>query len=242
MQMKWLLENWKRFLTESGLSRVHQHTMEHETAILTAFRGNPEDASGCGTPQPQDADFERLARDKYRTTPNNKLYNSWLKSYLLKKGYGVTAVDGNYVENYDDDEKPNIEWPEASYFVVNLEDDPGFFDTVSLLGQLFCQDSILLVPKGGKKAFLKGTSDNFEYGGIGAVRVLGDFKGGREAQAHSKIRNRPFIYEEASSDAYLLETFYKQASGTRRQKNTLWGFDLVAKEIQELLDKHLKIG
>ena len=37
--MKKILENWNKFiLTESGLSRIYGHIMEHDSAILTAFR------------------------------------------------------------------------------------------------------------------------------------------------------------------------------------------------------------
>ena len=37
--MKEILENWNKYiLSESGLSRLYDHMMEHDSAVLTAFR------------------------------------------------------------------------------------------------------------------------------------------------------------------------------------------------------------
>ena len=51
--MKLLLENWHGFLNESSLSRLHQHTQEHDTAIITAHRNDPEDEAGCVEAPPE---------------------------------------------------------------------------------------------------------------------------------------------------------------------------------------------
>ena len=69
--MKKILENWNKFvLTESGLSRIYGHIMEHDSAILTAFR------------------------NEY-TNAENYQRNRELKAYLLSMGYGVTKVEGS---------------------------------------------------------------------------------------------------------------------------------------------------
>ena len=57
--MKKLMENWnnytKEVLTESGLSRMWMHMQDHQTAMITAFRDDPDDDEGCVMgPQPVD--------------------------------------------------------------------------------------------------------------------------------------------------------------------------------------------
>jgi hypothetical protein len=94
--MKKLMENWnnytKEVLTESGLSRMWMHMQDHQTAMITAFRDDPDDDEGCVMgPQPVEGED---ALDK------NKMRNRDLKATLLNFGYGVTAVEGTYIENY----------------------------------------------------------------------------------------------------------------------------------------------
>ena len=36
--MEKFIGSWRKFLTESSLSRLYQHMVEHESAILSAFR------------------------------------------------------------------------------------------------------------------------------------------------------------------------------------------------------------
>ena len=72
--MKEILENWNKYiLSESGLSRLYSHMMEHDSAILTAFR------------------------NEYSNEQNYKR-NRELKAQLLSMDYGVTKVDGSYIE------------------------------------------------------------------------------------------------------------------------------------------------
>ena len=101
-----------------------------------------------------------------------------IKATLLKFGYGVTAVEGTYIENYM--KKNAVEVKEDSMFVVNLEDDPKFFANLEMLAQKFCQDSVLLVPQGGEGAYLKGTNDS--YPGLGKSEKVGSFTGGKEGE------------------------------------------------------------
>ena len=127
--MKKLMENWnnytKEVLTESSLSRMWTHMQDHQTAMITAFRDDPEDGKGCVMdPQPSEGES---ALDK------NKDRNRDLKATLLRFGYGVTAVQGTYIENYMKDNA--VEVKEDSMFVVNLEDDPKFFANLEMLAQ-----------------------------------------------------------------------------------------------------------
>ena len=209
--MKLLLENWRRFINESSLSRLYQHTQEHDTAIITAHRSDPEDDTAC---------LEALPR----TGNDNNTRNRVLKAALLRAGMGVTAVDGSYVENFEDpDPLKRVEVSEESFFVVNLKDSGTFVDEVKKLGELFCQDSILIIPRGGTGAYLLGTNDT-SFPGLGNEESVGDYSAGQEAEFMSRVRGRPFAFKEVKE----LET-YEGLS-----KNAKWA---VAKMTERLFKK-----
>lgn len=196
--MKKLINEWRSFLNESSLSRVQQHTQEHDTAILTGFRGDPEDTSKCAE------DMEEVKKGKAKQT--NIQRNRDLKASLLASGYGVTKVDGSYIEDFDTPQA--MEVSEDSLFVVNLKDEPGFKEKMEALGRKFCQDSVLMIPKGGKGAFLLGTN-NSEFPGLGNEISVGDLKYGEEAEFMTRVKGRPFTTAEG------LET-YKDLSKNER--------------------------
>jgi len=199
--MKKLMENWnnytKEVLTESGLSRLWTHMQEHQTAMITAFRGDPEDGEGC---------VMDLAPVEGETAlDKNKIRNRDLKATLLKFGYGVTAVQGTYIENYM--KKNAVEVKEDSMFIVNLEDDPKFFANLEMLAQKFCQDSVLLVPQAGEGAYLKGTNDSWP--GLGTDEPVGSFTAGKEAEFMTRVKGRPVVFKEE------LETYKSQSRLSR---------------------------
>ena len=189
--MKKILTEWKRYLNESSLSRLYRHMAAHDTAIVTAFRGDPSDDSVCadateaGTTEDENAEIQAAQRR-----------NRDLKAALLSMGYGVTAVDGSYIEHFN---TPAAYEPSAedSFFVVNLKDIPSskFFDSIIPLGQKYCQDSVMLVPKGAEGAFLYGTN-NAEFPGYGSKVDLGSATFGKEAEFMTKVRNRPMAFAE----------------------------------------------
>ena len=175
--MKNIFENWNNFLNESGLSRVHQHISAHDTAVITAFRNDPSSDEGCYNAKPP-------AEQEESPLKANKARNKNLKAVLLKMGYGVTRVDGSYIENFDDvDNRKEVS--EESFFVVNLKDDPDFNNNINRLGQMFCQDSVLLIPQGGDAAFLLGTNETWP--GLGEKEPVGRFEGGKEAEFMSRV-------------------------------------------------------
>jgi hypothetical protein len=135
----------------------------------------------------------------------NKMRNRDLKATLLKFGYGVTAVQGTYIENYM--KKNAVEVKEDSMFVVNLEDDPKFFANLEMLAQKFCQDSVLLVPQSGEGAYLKGTNDS--YPGLGKSEKVGSFTGGKEGEFMTRVKGRPVVFKEE------LETYKSQSRLSR---------------------------
>ena len=187
--MEHFIKNWNKYLLkESSLSRLHQHISEHDTAVITAFRIDPSSSEGCVAAIPAVEQEDPLKANKTR--------NKNLKAVLLRKGYGVTRVDGSYVENFDDSDLRK-EVSEESFFVVNLKDNPEFIKDIEELGKMFCQDSVLLIPRGGTEAYLLGTNETWP--GLGDREPVGDFKGGEEAEFMSRVRRRPFVFKEISS-------------------------------------------
>lgn len=175
-------------LRESGLSRLHQHMQEHDSAILTAFRGDPSDMSLCvDTPEDTDPDAP------------NKLRNRDLKATLLTLGIGVTKIDGSYIENFDTPEA--FEVSEDSLFCTNLKDDPNFFKTIEELGKKYCQDAVLMIPQGAKGAYLYGTN-NAEFPGLDQKVNVGDARFGKSAEFMSRVRKRPFTFSEVKLEVY----------------------------------------
>ena len=185
MSMKKLLENFNKHLSESSLSRTHQHLMEHDCAIITGYRGDPTDSSKCVVDRRKDVGDDALKINKER--------NAELISNLRSLGYGVTSVAGSYVEDFMQDTAKEVK--EASLFVANLNDDPSFFSQIENLGQYFCQDSVLLIPQGGQGAYLLGTN-NSEFPGLGQKIDVGSFAGGEEAEFMTRVKGRPFVFKE----------------------------------------------
>lgn len=178
--MRDLMNKFGKLLNESTLNRIHKHVMEHDCSVITAFRNSFVNCLD------DDNDEERL---NIRT---NKNINKNLKSALLSLGYGVTEVKGTYIENYLSDNE--IEVKEDSYFVVNLKDDPDFVDNIIKMGEVLCQDSVLIIKQGGEDNYLVGTNKS-DFPGHGEVVNLGKLKAGVESQFMTKVGGRPFTLE-----------------------------------------------
>ena len=183
----------------SSLSRVHQHMVEHDTAVITAFRDDPGDLEKCVG----ETNGGEPIVDAHR---ENKLRNRNLKATLLSLGYGVTRVDGSYIEDFNTPQA--VEVAEESFFVVNLAESSEFFKDMVTFGEQFCQDSVLLVPKGGSTGYLVGTN-NSEFPGYKEKIPVGNRHLGEEGEFMTRVRNRPFLYKEN------LET-YKSLSRNER--------------------------
>ena len=184
-------------LNESSLNRIHSHIMNHDCAIITAFRGKLEN---CITNDVS----EKLSLS------DNKSRNKGLKASLLYLRYSITKVEGSYIENYLSDIQKEV--IEDSYFVVNLKDDPKFVDNIVRLGEIFCQDSVLIMEKGGKNNYLVGT--NFHtFPGYGEKIEVGHFKPAIEAEFMTKVGGRPFSLESfdmlQNNTKYLVREFAK---------------------------------
>lgn len=167
--MEQLIENWKKFLVESSLSRLYTHIMDHESAILSAFRGEYSN----------EANYERSRE---------------LKAKLLAHGFGVTKVAGSYIENFETPEA--IEVAEQSMFVSNRHDDDNFIEVVTDLGEEYEQDAVLVIPREGMGAYLVGTNESNEFPPMGKQISVGNLKMGEEDEFMSKVKGRPITFKE----------------------------------------------
>ena len=169
--------------------------------FITAFRGDINDKSMCAyTPPPEEPLDEKDGKKRTRAVQGkraktNRRNNKDLSAYILSRGYGLKNVQGSYIENFGslDPAKIPREVKENSFFVVNLNNDPQFFDEIIDLGKRYCQDSVILVPKGGE-AFLYGTNNT--YPGLDQKETVGKFMGGETGEFMSRIGGRPFVMKE----------------------------------------------
>jgi len=165
-------------LNKSSLSRIWQKTQDHSCGIISGYRDE---------------------NDKSKNQKNNRE----IMAYLMKKGYSVTKVKGAYVENKG--EKDEKEVSEPSLFVCNQEvdgDDKGALEAdLKKLGKAYDQDSVLIIPVGGKKAYLVGTTKRKnDFLPYGQKMVVGSSSfGGAKGEFYSKVNNRQFTYESTIS-------------------------------------------
>lgn len=172
-----IFENIKDNIKESSLSRIVNYIQKYDSGTITAFR------------------------DMY-SRKENRQRNKSLLSKLLSKGYGVTSVQGVYIENYG---KPNaVEVGESVFFVADLKNKGNLKKNLIELGEEFNQDSIMYIYKGGKKGSeLIGTNQT-GYPGYSHIKKFPIFKTGKDNNEFlTKISGRPFYFKEN----ILSETF-----------------------------------
>ena len=222
-------KNWQQFLiNEAGLSKIRQDMSDYDTAFITAFRGDINDKSMCVyVPDSEEELSERSKQGKKAKT--NRRNNKELLAYLLSQGYGVKNVQGSYIENFGslDPEKLPREVKENSFFVTNLNDDPEFLEQIINLGKRFCQDSVILVPK-GEEGYLYGT--NTTYPGLDKKEKVGKFAGGETGEFMSRIKSRPFVMKEDEDTKT-----YEGLPGKQRQ-----AVKLIAKRIGNQIEEMLE--
>ena len=163
------MNTFEDYLTESSLTKVLRKVNDARCAILTAFRGDA-------------------------TKQEKRKQNAYLAALLTKKGLSYTQVQGNYVE-VDGDGKESVV-KELSFFVQNSDlDDAAFDKFIFQLGYKFKQDSVLIIPKGGEKAFLWGTSENCDWIDLKQKFPVGNATFGNiKTQFYSKIGGRAFEF------------------------------------------------
>lgn len=184
-------------LNESSLSRLYKHMQEHDSGTITAYRS------------------------KY-TPEQNKKRNYSLLAKLSNLRYQTTEVDGTYIENFG---SPNaVEVKEKVYFVIDAANKGTLEKDLRALGEDFDQDSIMIIPKGGKKGILIGTShreDSFPQ--YGQIKEFPNAIWGKNGEFMTKVRNRPFYFTEGFIvEEHILPEGYFGRYGCKGIANTPW--------------------
>jgi len=173
-------------LNESSLSRLWRHNEKYECAALTAYRKGAD----CGAGKPY-------------VNKDNQKRNKNLKAKLMSRDYGITVLKGVYPEG-------GKTAKEISFFVVNQNEEKGFFDWIAMIGERFEQDSVLMVPKGAinndAKAYLYGTNHcSNNWLGYHEKEVFSHGKLGYNSPIYTSIvNNRPFLFEDVSSSQEIM--------------------------------------
>jgi hypothetical protein len=161
-------------LVETSLSRVWSYMEKYETGIITAFRY----AEDCGN-------------GKKYSRHENKQRNRSLLAKLRNMGYGVTAVQGTWINN------AGLKSAETSYFVVDIENIGKLKNNLIELGTEFDQDAILWIPKGGKNAEMIATNQcENGFPGPNKVKIFSGVYFGDKGTVFTRVGDRPFIFKE----------------------------------------------
>ena len=182
-----LMENNPTPINESSLSRVWSASEKFDVAAISACH---EKNINCIHQR------ETKPEGEVYTKRENNARTAELYAVLINKGYHVTRVRGSYIENFGSTDPNKIpkEVKENSFFVVNRNQDPEFFNTIKKLGKYFCQDSVMLKPL-GEHAYLYGTNHH-NFPGLDTTYNLGEYKGGNENEFMSRIGGRPYFFGE----------------------------------------------
>lgn len=138
-------------IKEARLHQLMDWMYSHEIATITAWRSilkNVNNPSKTLLDKPIDGTEEiRTYSQK-----ENQRRNWVLSSALLYKGYGITEVKGNYMED------GGVSETEMSFVVVNRHNESDFKDIIVTLGVWFNQDTILYKPANSEAAYLIDTN------------------------------------------------------------------------------------
>lgn len=208
MDIKELKSVVKQVISESSLSRIQEKISKYDCGTITAFRGDPTDDKFCAPGFKAPSTYQPEGLSKHEINMNN---NVLLNAILLDKGFSVTPIKGTYIENFGTEDE--LEVKENSFFVANTSTmtQEEFFNELIFLGKKFCQDSIMLIPKGGENTRLYGTN-TFKFPGLGGEYVYKKTEYGKKREFMSKVRNRPFA---AVNENVVFES-YKDLTGKQR--------------------------
>jgi hypothetical protein len=198
----------KKNINESGLSRLTKHMDEHDCGTITAFRSK----EGCGGPD--DAEY---------SLDDNKKRNRQLYANLEVLGYGVTRVDGAYIENFGTKDAKEVK--EDVYFVVDLKNKGTLKSDLMRLGEKYMQDSILFIPKGGKGSVLIGTNEcPNSFPGYNRTQTFNDRNMGKGGEFMTKVKGRPFVFEDSMLEQKGVYNYYEVANNMGK-----WATKTIAK-------------
>lgn len=195
------MKRYEEFINEKSTTRFINHLSKHDCVFITAFRYS----ENCG--------IGKIYSQKENLARNRKLY-----AQLMLKNYGVTKVNGVYIENFGSKTKEEIKSEEQSFLVVNLSDDIDFKDNVLNLGIEYEQDSILFIQKPKIERNLEiecqlistnKCEDAFPgFGKIGVTKKFNKIKIGKFSDFMTTIGNKPF-YITSNLDESEVTVFNK---------------------------------
>jgi hypothetical protein len=158
-------------IKEKGLSRIYNKIQDHDCGMMTAYRS------------------------EYNYSQNQQR-NKNLIAKLFSLRYGVTAIRGGYIENYNTPDAKEVS--ENSYFIEDSNDHHNLKSDLIKLGEYFDQDSILFIEHGGVNSYLIGTSHRENsYPGFGVFKIFKNTVFGQNGEFHTKVSGRPFIFKES---------------------------------------------
>lgn len=126
--LKWIMDTTKSI---SGTSSIISFAADYEIAFISANCGN---LSG-----------EEIKERNYE-----------LSASLLHRGYGITQINNNCIEDFG--RIVSLELKEKTYFVVNLKHATDFYQTLFKISEYYNQDSFLYMPEESSTAYVIGTS------------------------------------------------------------------------------------
>ena len=175
------LNKLTKSITESSLSRLWTHNEKYDCGAITAFRI----ARDCGL-------------GKAYTKNENLQRNKNLLAKLNQAGYNATKLRSKFIDNKDT-------LKELSFFVVDEKNSGNIGKDIARLGELYDQDSVLVIPKGSiqnkDRAYLIGTNhcknNRIKYH---SKELFTKAKLGYDSPIYtSYINGRPFIFEDVAS-------------------------------------------
>jgi hypothetical protein len=199
---KIIKEEFQRTLiNESSLKRIEHWIDSNDIAAISASRNEMKYPT-------ENTLMDKEVGESYSRQENIRR-NRELKSALLKLGYGVTRVQGSYIEDLKNN--PNKEEPEESFIVVNLNNDPDFYENLFKLSEYYNQDSFMMKYKDDDEAYLVGTNLS-DFPGYKDKSSVGTFKDKVNATFMSRLGAQGFAFTNKDNPAqeHTPQTFQKR--------------------------------
>ena len=209
-----------KVINESSLNRIVNWMENNEIAMVTAFRGKKENIVN-----PDKVKDDGKREGESYSHKENRERNRELGASLYRLGYGVTKISGVYVENFG---TPNERLSnEESFLVVNLNNDPNFYNNIFALSEYYNQDCFCYKPKDENVGYNIGTN-GADYPSYGNKERNGKFIVGVKNEFMSRLGNKGFAF----SDSDNLQPF-GTTHGNRKQER-------IGKKIDGAINEEIK--
>ena len=142
-----------RSLDQNKINQVHNWIVSKEIAIISATREVLKDVTPCTC--------EKVMIGHAFSNAENRLRNEELSAVLLRSNFGIKRIAAASTEKLQIN---NQLLKGECFLVVNVNDNPLFFNTIKKLGEYFNQDFVLLNPKESDTVYAYGTNYNAEPG------------------------------------------------------------------------------